>query len=152
MTVPLDKLLLEYTGDAIYARPTQRYDSRAHQRFVRGGTTIGFGVIAYSCPLYQDVLVAAFLANLFALGMPLFTMNVYDRVRNQAIDTLWVLALGLVLMMVSLVLRTMRGRFVDLASSRADVKLSAFIMERVLGMRMEQRHSAWPFCIQPPFL
>jgi ATP-binding cassette subfamily C protein LapB len=43
-------------------------------------------------------------------------------------------------MMVSdLVLRTMRGRFVDLASSRADVKLSAFIMERVLGMRMEQR-------------
>ncbi|HOE42645.1 MAG TPA: type I secretion system permease/ATPase [Rhodoferax sp.] len=141
VTVPLDKLLLEYTGDAIYARPTQRYDARTPT--VRDGRHDHWfwGVIAESRPLYQDVLVAAFLANLFALGMPLFTMNVYDRVvPNQAIDTLWVLALGLVLMMVSdLVLRTMRGRFVDLASSRADVKLSAFIMERVLGMRMEQR-------------
>lgn len=141
VTVPLDKLLLEYTGDAIYARPTQRYDARTPT--VREGRHDHWfwGVIAESRPLYQDVLVAAFLANLFALGMPLFTMNVYDRVvPNQAIDTLWVLALGLVLMMVSdLVLRTMRGRFVDLASSRADVKLSAFIMERVLGMRMEQR-------------
>lgn len=141
VTVPLDKLLLEYTGDAIYARPTQRYDARTPT--VRDGRHDHWfwGVIAESRPLYQDVLVAAFLANLFALGMPLFTMNVYDRVvPNQAIDTLWVLALGLVLMMVSdLVLRTMRGRFVDLASSRADVKLSAIIMERVLGMRMEQR-------------
>jgi ATP-binding cassette subfamily C protein LapB len=98
-------------------------------------------VIGESRPLYRDVLLAALLANLFALGMPLFTMNVYDRVvPNHAFETLWVLALGLLLMLVSdLVLRTMRGRFVDLASSRADVKLSAFIMERVLGTRMEQR-------------
>jgi ATP-binding cassette subfamily C protein LapB len=66
---------------------------------------------------------------------------VYDRVvPNHAFETLWVLALGLMIMLISdLVLRTLRGRFVDLASSRADVKLSAFIMERVLGMRMEQR-------------
>ena len=87
------------------------------------------------------MLLAALLANLFALGMPLFVMNVYDRVvPNQAFETLWVLALGLMIMLVSdLVLRTMRVRFVDLASSRIDVKLSAFIMERVLGLRMEQR-------------
>jgi len=100
-----------------------------------------WGVIAESRPLYNDVLLAALLANTFALGMPLFVMNVYDRVvPNQAFETLWVLALGLMIMLISdLVLRTMRGRFVDLASSRADVKLSAFIMERVLGTRMEQR-------------
>ncbi|MBP8287588.1 MAG: type I secretion system permease/ATPase [Rhodoferax sp.] len=138
---PLDELAPDYSGDAIYARPMLRYDARTPT--VRPGRHDHWfwGVIAESRPIYQDVLLAAFLANLFALGMPLFTMNVYDRVvPNQAIETLWVLASGLVLMMVSdLVLRTMRGRFVDLASSRADVKLSAFIMERVLGMRMEQR-------------
>ncbi|MFZ2391258.1 type I secretion system permease/ATPase, partial [Rhodoferax sp.] len=100
-----------------------------------------WGVIAESTPLYRDVLLAALLANTFALGMPLFVMNVYDRVvPNHAFETLWVLALGLMIMLISdLVLRTLRGRFVDLASSRADVKLSAFIMERVLGTRMEQR-------------
>ena len=139
--VPLDKLDADYLGTAIYARPIQRFDARTPQ--VRAGRHDHWfwGVIAESRPLYRDVLLAAFLANLFALGMPLFVMNVYDRVvPNQAFETLWVLALGLALMLVSdLVLRTLRGRFVDLASSRADVKLSAFIMERVLGTRMEQR-------------
>jgi ATP-binding cassette subfamily C protein LapB len=33
----------------------------------------------------------------------------------------------------------MRGYFVDLAGSRVDVKLSALIMERVLGMRLSER-------------
>lgn len=141
VTVSLQTLEADYLGTSIYVRPTQRYDARAPQiRTGRHGHWF-WGVIAESRPLYRDVLLAAMLANLFALGMPLFTMNVYDRVvPNHAYETLWVLALGLVLMLVSdLVLRTMRGRFVDLASSRADVKLSAFIMERVLGMRMEQR-------------
>jgi ATP-binding cassette subfamily C protein LapB len=139
--MPLSELAADYLGSAIYARPLQRFDARAPQ--VRGGRHGHWfwGVIAESRALYRDVLLAALLANLFALGMPLFTMNVYDRVvPNQAFETLWVLALGLLLMLVSdLVLRTLRGRFVDLASARADVKLSAFIMERVLGMRMEQR-------------
>ena len=139
--VPLSELEADYMGTAIYARPTQRFDARTPEvRAGRHGHWF-WGVIGESRPLYRDVLLAALLANLFALGMPLFTMNVYDRVvPNHAFETLWVLALGLLLMLVSdLVLRTMRGRFVDLASSRADVKLSAFIMERVLGMRMEQR-------------
>jgi ATP-binding cassette subfamily C protein LapB len=125
----------------MYARPTQRCGARTPQ--VRAGKHQHWfwGVIAESRPLYNDVLLAALLANTFALGMPLFVMNVYDRVvPNHAFETLWVLALGLMIMLISdLVLRTLRGRFVDLASSRADVKLSAFIMERVLGMRMEQR-------------
>ncbi|WP_296495113.1 type I secretion system permease/ATPase [Rhodoferax sp.] len=141
VAVPLATLEASYTGTAIYARPTQRYDARTPQvRAGRHGHWF-WGVIAESTPLYRDVLLAALLANTFALGMPLFIMNVYDRVvPNQAFETLWVLALGLSIMLVSdLVLRTMRVRFVDLASSRADVKLSAFIMERVLGMRMEQR-------------
>jgi ATP-binding cassette subfamily C protein LapB len=139
--VPTLKLSADYLGTAIYARPTQRFDARTPEvRAGRHGHWF-WSVIAENRPLYRDVLLAAFLANLFALGMPLFTMNVYDRVvPNQAFDTLWVLALGLSVMLVSdLVLRTLRGQFVDLASNRADVKLSAFIMERVLGMRMEQR-------------
>jgi ATP-binding cassette subfamily C protein LapB len=141
VAVPLDELQAKYLGSAIYARPAHRYDARTPTvRKGRQGHWF-WSVMAESRPLYVDVLFAALLANLFALGMPLFTMNVYDRVvPNQAFETLWVLALGLTLMLVGdLVLRTMRGRFVDLASSRVDVKLSAFIMEKVLGTRMEQR-------------
>ncbi len=141
VTVPLANLQADYTGVAIYVRPSQRFDARAPEvRAGRHGHWF-WSVMAESRPLYRDVLLAALLANLFALGLPLFVMNVYDRVvPNHAFETLWVLAVGLMLMLVSdLVLRTLRSRFVDLASSRSDVKLSAFIMERVLGMRMEQR-------------
>jgi len=141
VSVSLETLQAQYLGSSIYARPAHRFDARTPAvRQGRQGHWF-WSVMAESRPLYLDVLFAALLANLFALGMPLFTMNVYDRVvPNHAFDTLWVLAFGLLLMLLGdLVLRTMRGRFVDLASSRVDVKLSAYIMERVLGTRMEQR-------------
>ena len=61
-------------------------------------------------------------------------------VPNHAIETLWMLAIGVALVMVvDLLLRTMRGYFLDLASKRIDIKLSAQIMEKVLGLRMEAR-------------
>jgi len=141
VAVALEELSTRYSGHAIYARPRVRFDARSPAVNTHRGDHWFWGVMADNRALYRDVLLAALLANAFALAMPLFTMNVYDRVvPNQAFDTLWVLALGLLLVLVGdLVLRTLRVRFVDLASSRADVKLSAYIMERVLGTRMEQR-------------
>jgi ATP-binding cassette subfamily C protein LapB len=130
-----------YTGRAIYARPLVRFDARAPEVNRLRGRHWFWGRIAENRALYRDVLLAAFLINVFAVGMPLFVMNVYDRVvPNNAIETLWVLAAGLAIVLFGdIVLRTLRGYFVDLAGSRADVKISAHIMERVLGMRMEER-------------
>ncbi len=137
----ISELEPRYLGSVIYARPEVRFDARSP--VVREGRHNHWfwGVIAENSRLYRDVLMAAFVANMFALAMPLFSMNVYDRVvPNNAVETLWALAIGLIIMLAGdLLLRTLRGYFVDLASARADVKLSAFIMERVLGMRMEQR-------------
>ena len=91
--------------------------------------------------VYRDVIGAALLINIFALVMPLFSMNVYDRVvPNNATDTLWMLAMGVFLIFgMDFMMRLLRGHFVDLASARIDVKLSALIMERVLGMRLEAK-------------
>lgn len=139
--LPHDELAARYIGRAIYVRPEFRYDARAPQVRPTRGQHWFWGVIAENRTLYRDVLLAALMINVFALAMPLFVMNVYDRVvPNNALDTLWVLAAGVLVVLIGdLVLRTMRGHFVDLASSRADVKLSASIMERVLGLRMENR-------------
>ena len=81
------------------------------------------------------------MINVFALGLLFFSMNVYDWVvPNYAIETLWMLAAGVAIVLIAdLALRTMRGYFLDLASSRVDVRLSAYIMERVLGLRLENR-------------
>ncbi|OYX61014.1 MAG: type I secretion system permease/ATPase [Comamonadaceae bacterium 32-67-11] len=139
--LPTAQLEARYSGRALYARPRTRYDARTPAVKAVRGEHWFWGVIAENRRLYRDVLLAAFLTNLFAVAMPLFMMNVYDRVvPNQAFDTLWVLSAGIAIIVLGdLMLKVMRSRFVDLASSRADVKLSAFIMERVLGMRMEQR-------------
>lgn len=142
--IPAAELARRYLGRAIYLRPRFRFDARTPQvRAARHGHWF-WSVVAENRSLYRDVLLAAFAINLFAVAMPLFVMNVYDRVvPNHAIETLWVLAAGVFVVLVAeFVLRTMRGYFIDLAGNRADVKLSAVIMERVLGMRMETRPSS----------
>lgn len=141
--VTIDRASLEalYSGSSIYLRPTMRFDARVPQVHAGRQGHWFWSVIAENRALYRDVLLAALIANLLALGLPIFVRVVYDRVvPNSALDTLWVLAAGLMVVLVGdLILRVLRSRFVDLASSRADVRLSALIMERVLGMRMEFR-------------
>jgi ATP-binding cassette subfamily C protein LapB len=139
--VGVEELDACYAGRAIYVRPRVHFDARTPAVRADRGSHWFWGVIAENRSLYRDVLLAAFMINVFALGMPLFVMNVYDRVvPNNATDTLWVLAAGLLIVLVGdVLLRTLRSHFIDLAGSRADVKLSARIMENVLGMRMEER-------------
>ena len=139
--VPAAELGARYSGDAIYVRPVHRFDARTPEvRPVRRHHWF-WGVIAENHALYRDVLLAALMINLFAVAMPLFVMNVYDRVvPNRATETLWVLGSGVLIVLVAdVILRVMRGYFIDLAGNRADMKLSAHIMERVLGLRMEHR-------------
>ncbi len=139
--LPRDELAIRYAGHAILARPEFRFDARTPEVGRVKHRHWFWGTLADNTPLYRDVLLAAFMINLFAIAMPLFTMNVYDRVvPNHAIETLWMLALGVgIVLLADVVLRTMRGYFLDLASSRVDVRLSAYIMERVLGLRLENR-------------
>lgn len=139
--MPLDELEERSSGYMIIAKAKFKFDQRTPQV---GNVKLRhwfWGTLAENKHVYRDVLLAAFLVNMFALAMPLFTMNVYDRVLpNRSVETLWVMAIGIALIMVGdLVLRTMRGYFIDWASARVDVKLSARIMEQVLGIRLEQR-------------
>jgi ATP-binding cassette subfamily C protein LapB len=139
--VDRETLTARYSGFAIFARPEFRFDARTPEVGRVHHRHWFWGTLADNAALYRDVLLAAFMINLLAIALPLFTMNVYDRVvPNQAIETLWMLAAGVAIVLVAdLVLRTMRGYFIDLAGSRVDVRLSAYIMERVLGLRLENR-------------
>ena len=131
----------KFTGFALLARPKFHFDSQvAASDHKREGHWF-WSAIRGNIPVYKDVLIAAFFINLFALAVPIFMMNVYDRVvPNAAFDTLWVLATGVVIVLIAdMVLKSMRGHFLDLASRRVDVDLSAKIMERTLGMRLEYR-------------
>ncbi|MFT3848319.1 MAG: type I secretion system permease/ATPase [Propionivibrio sp.] len=134
-----DELSERYMGIALFARPRFAFDARAPEVGKVVQRHWFWGALLEQAPLYRDVIGAALLINIFALVMPLFSMNVYDRVvPNNATDTLWMLALGVLLVVgMDFMMRLLRGHFIDLASARIDVKLSALIMERVLGMRLE---------------
>ena len=70
-----------------------------------------WNVINMSKGIYAEVLFASFLINCFALATPLFfIMNVYDRViPNYAIETLWVLVSGVILVLLfDLVMKSLR--------------------------------------------
>ena len=134
-----DELQTRYLGIAIFCRPRFTFDARAPEVGKVKLRHWFWGTLAEQWPVYRDVVAAALLINIFALVMPLFTMNVYDRVvPNNAVDTLWMMALGVLLIIgMDFAVRLLRGHFIDLAGARIDVQLSSTIMERVLGMRME---------------
>ncbi|MFL0811470.1 MAG: type I secretion system permease/ATPase [Agarilytica sp.] len=99
-----------------------------------------WGTLARSWRIYRDVLLASLFINLFVLANPLFVMNVYDRVvPNNAIETLWALAIGILLLFTfDFALRSLRTYFIEVAGKKADVLLSTFIMEKVLGAHFSQ--------------
>jgi ATP-binding cassette subfamily C protein LapB len=142
-TVLLDDAELEarYAGLVLYVRPHFRFDARSQAADEKPAGHWFWSTLLEQRKVYRDILWAAALVNVFALAMPMFTMNVYDRVvPNAAVETLWALAIGIALVMASdLLMRKLRSRFVDEASARIDVKISAALLERVLGMRLENR-------------
>ncbi|RZL08563.1 MAG: type I secretion system permease/ATPase [Rubrivivax sp.] len=141
VTVTPEQMAPRYTGVVLFVRPHFRFDERAPEvRATRSGHWFWSAIMAQRF-VYRDVLWAALLVNIFALAFPLFSMNVYDRVvPNHAVETLWVLAAGMAIVLGSdLFMRLLRSHFVDEASARIDVQISARLMESVLGMRLENR-------------
>lgn len=143
--LPLSELNANYSGYTLYARPDHLADLHSDNPFdtVRSGHWF-WAVIRQNIALYRDIIVAAIVINLFAIAMPMFVMNVYDRVvPNNATATLWVLTVGMfVLLGADLVLKLLRSWFVDLAASRADIRLSSRILDHILATSLLYRPSS----------
>lgn len=139
--ISADRLLEVETATAIICRPRFRFDQSAPKSQVPDRKHWFWDAVKANLPVYKDVLLASFFINLFSLSIPLFVRIVYDRVLpTHAVETLWVLAIGVVIILVAdLVLRMVRAYFIDLAARRVDIDVSAKIMERVLGSRLEYR-------------
>ncbi len=87
------------------------------------------------------LLPVSILINLFALGMSLFIMTVYDRVvPNDAEETLWVLAIGAAIVFsFEYGLRLLRGFLLNRTGKRLDGVLASALFDQIMAMEMRAR-------------
>ncbi|MFC6639769.1 ABC transporter transmembrane domain-containing protein [Sulfitobacter sediminilitoris] len=91
--------------------------------------------------LWAQIIVAVFVINVLSLALPLFVMNVYDRViPNLAYVTLWTLAFGvLIALMLDLFLRMLRNGMLETIGRRVDVKAAAEIFRQAMNVKLLAR-------------
>jgi ATP-binding cassette subfamily C protein LapB len=141
VVMPLAQLRLRYAGMVLLARPVIHCDERSAASAPPAAAHWLRDTLLPLWPLYSEVMLASLMINLFALCMPLFSMNVYDRVvPNQAMATLWALAAGMgAVTLFDFGMRMLRSYFIDLAGRRIDLQLSSQVFQRVLDLRMAAR-------------
>lgn len=139
--LPLPQLQSQYSGYLLLARPERRLDRRASELKQIDTTAWFWGNILRFVPIYKHVLFATVMINFLALAGPLFVLNVYDRVvPNSAFDTLWALAIGvLIAYLFDFLLRNLRAYFADVAGKNADVLIASRLMQQLTGMRLDHR-------------
>lgn len=138
---PLEKLRAAYSGHAVLARPRATVDFWTKDLKIFDTKKWFWGAIFHFLPIYRHVAMASIFTNLLAIASPIFTMNVYDRVvPNNAMETLWVLAVGVGLaFLFDFVLRNLRGYFVDIAGRNADILVASKLMSHILSIRMDHK-------------
>ena len=90
-----------------------------------------------------EVAAGSMVANLLAVAVALFSLQVYDRViPHQSEPTLWVLAIGALLAVVlEGMLKLARSSLMDMTGKRIELTVQARLMGRLLGMKPQAGRS-----------
>jgi len=141
-----DAVQEDSTGYVFYVTVDDREEVAA-ARETGGGEKEGhwlWSAVANFWPSWMQIILAALIINLLGLALPLFVMNVYDRViPNLAIPTLWALAAGVSLaIFFDIALKQLRTVVLDLAGRRVDMRVASSLYEHALGISMEERPGA----------
>lgn len=90
---------------------------------------------------WGQVILAAACLNLLSLALPIFVMNVYDRViPNLAFVTLWTLAIGVsIALVLDMILRALRASMIESIGRRVDLQVGAELFRHAMALRMTAR-------------
>jgi len=140
--ISLDELSKLYNGYLMVIKPAYNFNNRIEREVIISQPKKWFwGAMKRNKSIYTQVVFAALIINMFILATPMFTMNVYDRVLpNNALETLWVLAVGILVVMVfDFILKLMRAHFIEVAGKRADIIMSSKIFDQLLNIRLDAK-------------
>lgn len=101
------------------------------------------GPLRDNAKIYAQTVLAALIINLLGLVSSFFIMTVYDKVLpNRAIESLIALTVGVAFAHVfDLILKSLRGYFVDVAGQRLDAAVGARVFDDLMATRLDQRRS-----------
>ena len=138
----LETLSKEYLGYAFLLKREFQSETAASKTLVADTSHWFWGTLSKSREIFASVFLSSVLINLFVLATPMFTMNVYDKVvPNDAIETLWVLAAGIITVyLFDTLLRLLRNHLLEVAGKKSDVIMSSIIFARVLNLKLDH----WP--------
>lgn len=88
---------------------------------------------------YIEIGILTFFINIFALAVPLFSMSVYDRVvPNNATETLFVLAFGVVVILLfDVFFKSVRNHIIEKVGKELGVYLEEELLKRVLSIQSQ---------------
>lgn len=98
-----------------------------------------FEPIKASWRAYVEVAFISLFINIFALALPLFTMNVYNRIiPNFATDTLFVLGGGVaIIFLFEMILKTVRVYILEKTGKKLGIHYEEILLERMLGIKTQ---------------
>ena len=94
-------------------------------------------------PVFREVVAMSFFVNILALAVPVFTLQVYDRVVNSGgISTLQGLIVGMFLVLIfDYVLRQSRARILQTVALRVDVMLGRRLFRKLMRLPLQTLES-----------
>ena len=133
--VPQTDFQSVYTGTILRARTTMAELEARHSK-AKGAHWFWGEFPKYRRQLLE-VAAGSLVANLLAVAVALFSLQVYDRViPHQSEPTLWVLALGAFLAIVlEGMLKGARSGLMDMTGRRIELVVQERLMARLLGMK-----------------
>ena len=125
-----------FTGRVLRPQASLKDLERRHTPRPAGGHWFWSEFPRYKRQL-AEVAASSLVANLLAVSVALFSLQIYDRViPYQSEPTLWVLALGaIVAIVLEGMLKFARSGLMDLTGKRIELTVQGALMDRLLGMR-----------------
>lgn len=125
-----------YAGQVLTARPSLAQVAARHMPDLRPPHWF-WGEFAHQRRAFLEVAAGSLVANLLAVAVALFSLQVYDRViPYQSEPTLWVLTLGALLAIgFEAALKIARAYLMDNTGRQIEMTVQERLMQRVLGMR-----------------
>ena len=141
-TISIAKLKDEYLGSILIIKPEYNFNNKiTNEVMIEKPKQWFWGALKRNMYLYNKVIIAAVIINVFILATPLFMKNVFDRILpNNAIETMWAMTFGIMIIIIfDFILKLLRAYYIGKAGKRADVVMSNKIFDQLLNIKLDEK-------------